>query len=228
VPVREHAGGAFILPAPEARIDRAPETAVTDSDQQNKPWKNVQRTFNPYKQPELAAWLGSMEGVGAQAPSTPSLTRRGSSWRQRQPELFDRLGVAMPGAALAVGLAIVGRWVSVWLGEDLLGFDHSPVSVIMATIVLGLLIRNTIGLPKVYEPGLRVCVRTILRVGIALLGIRLSLVAAGRVGLVSLPIILGCIGAALGLVTVISRWLGVPRRLGRVTAGSRRPSRRPV
>ena len=95
----------------------------------------------------------------------------------------------LPGLGLAVGLAAAGRWGR-RAGRGVLGFTGSPVSEITVAVVLGLLIRNAVGLPAVYEPGLRLCGREVLRLGIVLLGLRLSLGAVGQVGLAALPVIL--------------------------------------
>ena len=88
----------------------------------------------------------------------------------------------------------------------------------MVALLLGLLIRNAIGLPVVYEPGLKVCLRHVLRFGIMLLGLRLSLATVGQIGLEALPVIVGCIATALVLVTWINHALGLPRRLGSLIA----------
>jgi uncharacterized integral membrane protein (TIGR00698 family) len=85
-------------------------------------------------------------------------------------------------------------------------------------VVLGLMLRNTIGLPIVYEKGLRLAGREVLRFGIILLGLRLSLAAVGQLGLAALPVIIGCIAAALIVVTWINRAFGLPRRLGSLIA----------
>jgi uncharacterized integral membrane protein (TIGR00698 family) len=104
------------------------------------------------------------------------------------------------------------------LGVTLLGFARSPVSEITVAVVLGLILRNTIGLPAIYERGLRLCGRDVLRFGIVLLGLRLSLAAVGQLGLAALPVILGCITVALVAVTWVNRALGLPRRLGSLIA----------
>ena len=57
-----------------------------------------------------------------------------------------------------------------------------------------------------------------LRFGIILLGLRLSLAAVGELGLAALPVIVGCIAVALVAVTWINRALGLPRRLGSLIA----------
>lgn len=128
------------------------------------------------------------------------------------------LATLLPGLALAAGLAVIATVLSDWIGVDLLGYDTSPISAILLTVLLGLVMRNTIGLPDVCEPGVRVCVKRILRIGVALLGIRLSLVQAGVTGLIALPVVLVCIAVALLLVSGLNRLLGLPRRLGTLIA----------
>jgi uncharacterized integral membrane protein (TIGR00698 family) len=99
-----------------------------------------------------------------------------------------------------------------------MGLAKSPVSPIMMAIVLGILLRNTAGLSEIFQPGVRFCLVRILRFGIVLLGIRLSLAEAGSIGLKSLPVIIGCVTAALLLVTWLSKRIGLSARLGTLIA----------
>ncbi|HUD71755.1 MAG TPA: putative sulfate exporter family transporter [Dongiaceae bacterium] len=131
---------------------------------------------------------------------------------------FGWVGTVLPGVGLALLLALIGRAASHGIGVGLLGFAKSPVSDISLAVLLGLAIRNILGLPAVYEKGLKFCARTVLRGGIVLLGLRLSLVEAGQVGLTALPVILACIATALFFVTRINRALGLPPRLGSLIA----------
>jgi uncharacterized integral membrane protein (TIGR00698 family) len=85
-------------------------------------------------------------------------------------------------------------------------------------VLLGLVVRNAIGLPAVYEPGLKLCVRTLLRAGIVLLGLKLSLWEAGQVGLIALPVIVACIATGLVVAGWLGRVLRLPRRLGTLIA----------
>src|SRR5262245_58092155 len=169
-----------------------------------------------YAGPEWARWLDSMEGV----PEWPAPAKRKApaDWQKRVGKSFERLGELAPGMALAFGLAVAGERLAHWFGTAVLGFSHSPISAVPIAVLLGLLVRNAIGLPAVYEPGLKVCVRFLLRVGIVLLGLRLSLAAVSVVGLVSLPIIAVCIGTALIAVAKLGRAVGLPRRLSGLIA----------
>jgi uncharacterized integral membrane protein (TIGR00698 family) len=178
------------------------------------------RSGDPYKNPELFRWLGSLEGVPEYVDPAETASERAawSSWQRSSNHVFELAGTTLPGVALALLLAFVGGALADWIGVGLLGFEKTPLSPILLAILLGLIIRNGIGLPAVYEAGLQLCLKRILRIGVALLGIRLSLEAAGTIGLFAVPIVISCIASALLLVTWISRSLGLPGRLGTLIA----------
>lgn len=159
-----------------------------------------------------------MEGVPDWPPLSADAPPRATGWQGRAHAVFEWVGFVAPGLSLAALVAASGGAVAEWIGLGLLGFERSPVSGIMVAILLGMILRNVLGLPEVYQRGLRLCLKRILRIGIALLGIRLSLGAAGAIGLVGLPVVLVCIGAALVLVTRLGSWLGLPPRLGSLIA----------
>ena len=174
---------------------------------------------DPYKNPELFEWLDSLEGVPDWlGPAETDAERAGwSDWQRAGNRYFALAGATMPGLALALLIAMAGRLLAD-LPTAALGFDKTPISPILAAILLGLLIRNAIGLPNVYEAGLQLALKRVLRFGVALLGIRLSLYAAGSIGLVALPIVTVCIVTALLFVTRIGRVFGLPARLSTLIA----------
>ncbi len=175
---------------------------------------------NVYEQPELWEWAGSMEGLPDWIGPGETVDERTDRkpWQARANERFALLGALLPGVSIALGLAWVGELASALIGERLMGLEKSPVSPILCAILLGLAIRNALGLPTVYEPGLQFALRRLLRLGVVLLGIRMSLATVGELGLVALPIVAACIVAALAVVTGVSRALGLPRRLGTLIA----------
>ncbi len=124
----------------------------------------------------------------------------------------------LPGLLLALALAIGGRYLSQFVGVDLMGLDKSPVSAIMMAILLGILVRNTVSLPATFQPGITFGLVRVLRLGIVLLGIRLSLGEVGEIGLKSLPVIVAAVLSALLIVTYLSRRLGLTRNLGTLLA----------
>ncbi len=124
----------------------------------------------------------------------------------------------IPGLLLAFALSLLGHYLARVIGIDLLALPRSPISPIMMAIVLGIVVRNTVRLSPQFDPGVRFCLVRILRLGIILLGIRLSLGQVGVIGLRSLPIIVGSVAAALLVVTWVSVRAGLSARLGTLIA----------
>ncbi len=123
-----------------------------------------------------------------------------------------------PGLILALILAFGGGYLADLIGVGWMGLSKSPVSPIMMAILLGVLLRNTLGVSQKFEPGVRFGVERILRLGIVLLGIRISLGEAGEIGLRALPVVIVCVAVALLVVTWLSRRLGLSARLGTLIA----------
>jgi uncharacterized integral membrane protein (TIGR00698 family) len=124
----------------------------------------------------------------------------------------------LPGLILAFVLAIGGQFLSELIGIKLMGLPKSPISAIMMAILLGILINNTITLPETFKPGIRFGLERVLRLGIVLLGIRLSLGEVGSIGLQALPVIIGTVASALVIVTFLSRRVGLTGRFGTLIA----------
>lgn len=124
----------------------------------------------------------------------------------------------IPGLIFALLLFIVAGFLAQWVGTAGTGLPQSPFSPIMVAILLGILVRNVFGLSPVFEPGVTFGLVRVLRLGIVLLGIRLSLAEAGEIGLKALPVIITCVTVALLAVTWLSRRLGLEGPLGTLIA----------
>lgn len=175
---------------------------------------------DPYSNPELFRFADSMEGVPdfLDLAETEAERASRSGWRAQGHAALEWLGRLAPGLLLAGSLALAGQAVSRNIGGGLLGFDASPISPILIAILAGLLIRNTVGLPQIFERGLELSIKRILRVGVALLGIKLSVFAVGGIGLAALPLVVICILTALLVAGVATRLLSLPARLGTLVA----------
>jgi len=122
------------------------------------------------------------------------------------------------GIALALAVSVAAGVSAEWLGESLLGFDRSPISPIVMAIVIGMVVANSIAVPERVADGLRFCTKAILRIGIMLLGIRLSLLGAGRFTLVALPFVIVAITIGLTIVGLLGRSMGLSRQLSGLIA----------
>ena len=128
----------------------------------------------------------------------------------------------LPGIATALLVMLAGFWLADVLGHALMAAQGlsggSPISGVPVAIVLGLLLRNLLPLPSILTPGLKFCVTTVLRLGIVLVGIRLSAFDVMRLGLAGLPVVLAAVITGLSFVTWFNRRLGLPPRLGTLIA----------
>ncbi|MBN2469522.1 MAG: putative sulfate exporter family transporter [Anaerolineae bacterium] len=124
----------------------------------------------------------------------------------------------LPGLILTALVAWAGLWASVWLGERVLGFEKSPISGIMMAILIGLALGNLIRLPEAVLPGVKFSVKTVLRLGIILLGIRLGLGDVLRLGALGIPLIVLCISGAILFTRWLGRRLALPERMATLIA----------
>lgn len=120
----------------------------------------------------------------------------------------------LAGFLVAAVLAAFSIWASKFIGVNVMGFKKSPISAVMVGILIGMLIRNLITLPARLKPGLAFSVKKILRLGIILLGIRLSIFNVIKLGTLGVPIVLVCIIGAIICSTLFNKWLHLPQRLG--------------
>lgn len=124
---------------------------------------------------------------------------------------------AVWGLLLAAVLAVAGESLAVALAA-FLGLQRGAVSGIMMAILLGIAVNNVVRLPEALRPGIRFSTQRVLRLGIVLLGIRLSLVEVGEIGARSLPIIVVTVAGAIAIVTWLAGRVGLTGRLGTLVA----------
>src|SRR5687768_12806976 len=131
-------------------------------------------------------------------------------------------GSRFPGILAAFVVMLAGFWLADRIGAAILAAQgltgSSPVSGVPVAIVLGLLLRNALPLPASLAPGLKFATTTILRAGIVLVGIRLSLFDVLKLGIAGLPVVLAAIATGLVFVTWFNKKLGLPPRLGTLIA----------
>jgi uncharacterized integral membrane protein (TIGR00698 family) len=128
---------------------------------------------------------------------------------------FGRATIA--GAALAVALALAAKASTVGLATwgPLRG---APISAVVIAVLLGIGWRNTVGVGSAIEPGAQWVLHRVLRLGIALVGLRLTLAGIESVGAVAALIVVACIATALAVSAAIGRALGLSTGLTRLLA----------
>jgi len=122
--------------------------------------------------------------------------------------------LAVPGLILAAVLAFLAKALSEALSEGLAGLPRLPISPVLCAILMGMLWGNLLGVPRWAGEGLNVAMRGVLRTGIALVGLRLTLAGAEAIAATALPVVALCIAVALLVGLTMARAFGVSRRLG--------------
>lgn len=131
----------------------------------------------------------------------------------------------LPGVALAAGIMLIALpladLMSGWLLR-LQGLDPrgkaSPISGVLVAIVIGILVSNLLRLPERFKPGIHFSMTKLLRLGIILVGIKLSLLDVLRLGAWGIPIVVVAIAGGLIFVSWFNRLLKLPDRLGTLIA----------
>jgi uncharacterized integral membrane protein (TIGR00698 family) len=116
--------------------------------------------------------------------------------------LHSRAGATvspLPGIGVAAALAVIAGWVAGGLGEPL---AHNPVLVAM---LFGLLIGNCFGCPDSLKAGLDFSKRYLLRLGVMLVGFRITVRLLSELGIV--PI--GIAAIELTVVMFVLNWVAV-------------------
>jgi uncharacterized integral membrane protein (TIGR00698 family) len=123
---------------------------------------------------------------------------------------FEELTKAWPGLHLVLGVALVSRYLHGLLPVS--AFSKS-VSEILFAILIGLYIRALMGKNEHVAAGISFSMKRILRFGIILLGLRLSLQDIGATGFRPLGLIAICFLTALLLALAAGRLFKIPPRL---------------
>ncbi|MBT2581591.1 putative sulfate exporter family transporter [Planococcus sp. ISL-109] len=136
----------------------------------------------------------------------------------------QRMVRLLPGLAICLLVILAGIYGAAAIGSSLgaIGLlpegGKSPVSGIFVAILLGIVIRNTIGLQDIFIEGVGFAVKYALRIGIILLGLRLSLTEALTLGAWGLPLIVACISVGIGVTLFFTKVFGQSNRLGALIA----------
>ena len=104
--------------------------------------------------------------------------------------------------AVAVGIfaMILGRWMPI-IGGPVFG------------ILLGMVIRSTMGVGPLFRPGLQFASKQVLQWSIIALGFGLSIQQVAKTGMDSLAVTLVTIAAAFVSAYFLGKWLGIPSKL---------------
>jgi uncharacterized integral membrane protein (TIGR00698 family) len=123
------------------------------------------------------------------------------------PSVHDRrarLTALLPGLSLAVAITVVATVV---------GRQFPLVGGPVTGIVIGVVLATLIAPGARLRPGIAIAGKTVLQASVVVLGSQLSLMQIVRVGVGSMPVMLGTLTVALVSAYWIGRWLGITGNL---------------
>lgn len=119
-----------------------------------------------------------------------------------------------PGLALSVGLGAAATLVAIALTASETIAARFPVSAALLAILAGLALAPAAGRRTLLLPGIRVAAGPLLKFGVILLGLRLSLAELLSLGGSVLALVVAVILTGLGVMALLTRLLRLPPRLG--------------
>ncbi|WP_227937683.1 YeiH family protein [Alkalihalobacillus deserti] len=143
---------------------------------------------------------------------------------QKPTSRISGLTKVIPGSLYCLSIMLISTVMAKWLGQwinQLQGLpinSSSPISSIFIAIILGLLIRNIIGLQEIFKDGVVFSIKFILKFGIILLGIRLSFIDVIKLATWGIPIILASVIAGLLVTLWFTNKMKQSHRLGTLVA----------
>ncbi len=117
------------------------------------------------------------------------------------------------GLLIAAAVALMATAVPAVLERAPEALARLPISPILVAILLGLLLAAPAQRRPAWGPGLSLAAGPWLKFAVMLIGLRLSLVDVGVLGLQAVPLVLGALVSGLGLAWLLGRLLGLERNM---------------
>ncbi|GBG24874.1 Hypothetical Protein FCC1311_010922 [Hondaea fermentalgiana] len=142
--------------------------------------------------------------------------------RQNLKSIGSSVAKLAPGVAASAVVMQGGFMGAEYLGQGLLALQGisgaSPISGIPVAILLGMAIKNTVGVPSQLEDGIKFATKPVLQAGIVCVGAKLSAVDLVTTGLVGLPAVVTSIGVGLTFIPWLGNKMGLPAKMSSLIA----------
>lgn len=127
------------------------------------------------------------------------------------PRRLRQAGSLLPGLALTLAIALGALFLHERLGVGAL-------SPLLLSIVAGIAIGNLVPLPGLLLPGIAFSMKRLLRLGVILLGLQLTLAQIAELGVSGIAIVVVTLVATFFVTRRVGAWLGVSRPLSELIA----------
>ena len=115
----------------------------------------------------------------------------------------------LPGTLVCLVIALAATFLS----------EHYGGPQLLYALLMGLAFHFLVANPQV-GPGIGFCGRTVLRVGVALLGARITLAQVAKLGVASAVVVVGAVAFTIVCGVLMARWLKRPREEGLLSGAS--------
>ena len=122
------------------------------------------------------------------------------------------------GVIICLVTLFIAKTISNYVGIIIFGLSKSPISPIIIAILIGLIISNSFKSITAYSDGFNFCSNYLLKLGIILLGIRLSLSDIALYGLKGIIVIIPCIIMAIISARTLHKYFNVSDKLSLLVA----------
>ena len=124
----------------------------------------------------------------------------------------------LPGVALALVIATLATAFSALVGRVVFGMAHSPVGPVLLALLCGLAIGQSDTLRRHTSTGAEFASSVLLRLGIVLVGLKLSFASSAEIALRALPLVAVCFVVACGTALLLVRLAGMRREFALLMA----------
>ena len=117
--------------------------------------------------------------------------------------------IALPGLAATIVVALASTYLS----------DHYHAPPVILALLLGMAL-NTLSAEPRYRPGIDLSARVLLRISVALLGLRITFAQVGQLGWSTAAMVLVTVPATIGFGMLMARALKLDSRFGVLSGGA--------
>src|SRR5580698_5107381 len=129
--------------------------------------------------------------------------------RWRPSTLRATAGTIAPGVASTLIVALAATYLS----------DHYHAPPVIFALLLGMAL-NTLSAESRYRPGIDVSARSLLRISVALLGLRITFAQVGQLGWSTAAMVLVTVPATIGFGMLMARAMKLDSRFGVLSGGA--------
>lgn len=122
---------------------------------------------------------------------------------------MNRIVAPLPGLSFCGVIALAAAFIG----------DHYGGPALLYALLIGMTFHH-LSADTRFAPGIRLSSRTVLRLGVALLGVRISLEQILALGVTPVAIVLVAVPATIVFGLLFARWLGMTKSQGVLTGGS--------